>query len=505
MLIPVRTGPAALAREPGLRTQTVSPDLVLVLVLTAIGAAVRFATLGSQSYWLDEATTVHDISFSLGGLLHQVHVNETTPPLYFIVVWLWAKVFGTGEVALRSFSALCGIGLIPVAYLCGRELVSRAAGLVAALLVALSPFMIWYSQEARAYALFALLSGLSFLFFAKAWRRTTRANLIWWSVFSALAILTHFFAGFLVAAEAILLLYRARSRAVLAASGAVAVVQLAVLPMAIGDTSHPLGWIQAFPLSVRIKQVPVDFALSTLYQSSLVTQGLLGAAVVGAIALALLAFGAERSQRRGAALAAAVAAAVVLVPLVLAWLGRDYYVPRNLIGAWVPLAVVLGAACTAPRARIAGAAFGALLLAGFFYAGIRIDRNAQYQRPNWRGVAQALGNPAAGTRAIVAYDGDFAAQPLAVYVRGVPWPPGSGRAVRAQEVDVIGSAWQTPAATLPRGVRLLSRQSVDGFLVARFLVEPARSLTPAALGAQAGALLPPSPPAPSVLIQRGSA
>jgi hypothetical protein len=81
-------------------------DVWIVAVLIAIGAALRFGTIASQSYWLDEATTVHEMHLSFGAMLHQVHVNETTPPLYFIVAWLWAKVFGTSEAGLRSLSAL---------------------------------------------------------------------------------------------------------------------------------------------------------------------------------------------------------------------------------------------------------------------------------------------------------------------------------------------------------------------------------------------------------------
>jgi uncharacterized membrane protein len=504
MLIPVRTGPAVSGAPARTRLKRVPPELVLLAVITAVGLAIRVATLASQSYWVDEATTVHDVGLSFGGLLHQVHVNETTPPLYFILAWAWSKVFGTGEVGLRSLSLVCGLGTIPVAYLAGRELVSRAAGLVAALLVAVSPFMVWYSQEARAYALFTLLSGLSFLFWARSWRRATNRDVWLWALFSALAVLTHFFAGFLVAAEGLLVLYRLRSRVALLACGAVAVVQLAMLPLAIGDTSHPLGWIQTFPLSVRVKQVPVDFGLSSLYQSSLVNQGLLGAAIIAVIAALLIRFGSdERSERAGAGLAALLAAAVLIVPLILAWLGRDYYVPRNLIGAWLPLAVVLGAACAAPRARVAGAAFCALLLALFVYAGIRIDRNPQYQRPNWRGVADALGQPYAGSRAIVAYDGNFAAEPLAVYLHGVQWPPRLTGTVAVPEVDVVGSTWQTTPARLPPGVKLLARTPVSGgLLVTRFAVPLVQHATPAALGEQAQSLLGPAGGVPAVLIQR---
>ena len=72
---------------------------------------------------------------------------------YLLVAWPWAKVFGTGEVGLRSLSAGLGVGLVPLIYLCGNELVSRRAGLVAAAFAAVNPFMVWYSQEAREYML----------------------------------------------------------------------------------------------------------------------------------------------------------------------------------------------------------------------------------------------------------------------------------------------------------------------------------------------------------------
>jgi mannosyltransferase len=499
MLMPARTGPAVSAAESRSRAVSIPPELVLLGLITIVGAAIRFATVSSQSYWVDEATTIHDVSFGLGGLLHQVHVNETTPPFYFIVAWLWAKVFGQGEAGLRSLSVLCGVASIPVAYLAGRELVSRAAGLVTALLVALSPFMVWYSQEARAYAMFALFSGLSFLFWARAYKRAETRELIPWVVVSALAMLTHFFAGFLIAPEAILLLYRFRNRAAVLACAAVAVVQAAILPMAFSDATHPLGWIQTFPLSVRIKQVPVDFALSSLYHSSIVTHGLLGAAIVATVVVGLLGV-ARPHERAGALLAAGIAAFVLLVPLALAWAGRDYYVSRNMIGAWIPLAVVLGAACTVARARAAGAALGVVLVAAFLYAGIRIDNNPQYERPNWHGVATALGTPLV-RRAVVADDGDFAAQPLSIYLREVQWPGGTNSPTSVNEVDIVGGIWQTIPSALPSGVRLISRTPVDGYLVTRFAVKPAWQGTPTAIGARAGALLQPAAASPRVLVQ----
>ena len=473
--------------------------------LTVVAATIRLGSLATQSYWVDEATTVHELHMSFGGLLHALSVNESTPPLYYLLAWVWAKAFGSGEAGLRSLSALAGIALVPVSYLCGRELVSRAAGVVAAALVAVSPFMIWYAQEARAYMLFALLCGLSLWFFARARSEPSRGNLIGWAAFSALALMTHFFAGLLIAPEAALLLVRNRSRAVALAAGSLLVVQAALIPLAVNDTSHPLlGWITAFPRSIRIQQIPVDFGLGALYQSSVVTHGLLGAGVLAAVVAALLALGGSSSERSGATLAGGLAAVVIIVPIVVAVLGRDYVVPRNLTPAWIPLAVVLGAACTVSRARVAGSVLAVVLLGGFLWADVRIAQNPQYQRPDWRAVASALGT-ARVPRVIVAYDGGFAAQPLAVYMPGIPWVSQPSEVVSASEVDVVGSTWQSTPSRLAPGIRLLSRSAVNGFLVERFLIRPGWRLSLADFGRRAGALLGPGPASPAVLVQRPSA
>jgi hypothetical protein len=350
--------------------------------------------------------------------------------------------------------------------------------------------------------LLAALSGASLLFFTRALRSPSRRELAWWALFSALALLTHFFAAFLVAPEAVWLLYRARSRASVLAVGAVAVVGAALLPLAISDTAHPIGWIRLFPLSIRIQQVPVTFGFGTLYQSSWVTHALLGAAVLAAIVLALLVLGGGPAERRGAAIAAALAAVVVLAPLLIAELGHDYFVARALIPAWIPLAVVIGAACTVRRAQAAGLMLAAVLLGSFLYAEVRIEGNPQYRRPDWRGVAAALG-PATGPRAVVAYDGSLAIDPLKLYVPGMPWNQAIRGPVAVSEVDVVGNTWQAPASPLPAGAKLLSGKSVDSYLVERFSVSPAWHLTPAAIGQRAGTLLAPASADPAVLVQEG--
>jgi mannosyltransferase len=487
-----------------MRSLPVAPEILALAGLTLLGALLRFVTLAHQSYWVDEALTVHETHLSFGAFLHQLRVTETTPPVYFVLAWLWVKVFGSAEFALRSISALAGVAIIPIAYFCGRELVSRATGLLAAAFAAVSPFLIWYSQEARAYMLFATFCGLSWLFFIRLYRHRGARDLMLWALCSALALATHFFAVFLVGPEALWVLWRLRSRPAYAALGAVGAVQLALLPLLVNDSGHALGWIKAFPLSIRIKQVAVDFGLSTLYQSQAVTYGLAGVALLAVLVTGLLVTGGGPRRRRAAALAAVLAACVVLVPILLAALGRDYLVPRNLIAGWLPLAVLLAAACTAPRTLPIGVALAVLVLGAFVYAGLRIDSDAQYQRPDWRGVARALGSTGS-TRAIVAYDASYATLPLSLYLPRVPWTQGVSGPVSVSEVDVVANAYSVPAARPPAGVRRLSTATVGGFLVVRYALSPGWRLTPASIGQRASALVPGGTAALAVLIQPGPA
>ncbi len=501
MLVPARSDAAVAARTSrAVRVASKPAETWLVAGVVGVGAALRFATLGSQSYWFDEAQAAHELHLSLGSMLSSMVVHETNPPLYFVLGWVWAHVFGNGAFGLRSLSALAGTAVVLLAYLCGRELVSRRAGLVAAMLAAVSPFMIWYSQEAREYMLLAALCAASLLYFGRTLREPTARNIAWWGVLSSLAVLTHFFAAFLVAPEALWLLYVVRDRAIAIAAGTVAVVQAALLPLLFTHASTTLlGFIKSTPLSDRIQQVPVAFAFGTLYESPAVRYGLLGAAALAAVLIVLLVIGADSTELRGAGTVAALAAAVLLLPLVAAVFGEDYYIPRALMPAWIPLALVVGAACTAPRVRVAGAVLTVILLASFVYAQVRISDNPEYQRPDWRGVAAALGS-APGTRAIIADDGQFATDPLAVYLPGVPWTEPAKGAVTVGEVDVVGYVWQT-LGRLPAGLQLISSKTVNDYVVDRFSVAPAWTLSRQAIAQRAATLVVPATAGPAVLVQ----
>ncbi len=144
-----------------------------------------------------------------------------------------------------------------------------------------------------------------------------------------------------------------------------------------------------------------------------------------------------------------------------------------------------------------------ILLASFVYAQVKVNGNPQYQRPDWRGVAKALGT-ATGPRAIVANEGSLATDPLATYLPGVPWSEPPTGAVRVGEVDVVGYPWQTRARPLPAGVRLISTKPVDDFVVDRFSIDNPEDLSRAEIAARAGSLLAPPVLGAAVLVQSPS-
>ncbi len=421
--------------------------------IIVVGAALRFSTLGLQSYRYDEAVTVGRVlQPSLFKTLSTIPGSESTPPLYYFLAWFWSRLFGTGEVGLRSLSALAGTASILVVYLGAVALpLPRRAGLIAAAMVSVSPVLIWFSQDARAYALVFLLTALSFLFFARARRGAGRRDLTWWAVFSALAIATHYFAAFVVAPEAIWLLIgasdRRRTGLALAAVAAVGVL-LAPLALEQAGNAHA-GWIAKQPLPQRLERASAKLLGDDNGDEHGVRQpGPIPLGVPAAIAvagLALLLWRGAAWERRGAGIAAAIGLAGVALPILLGAFGADYFDGRNLIPVFVPLIVVLAAGFAVRRAGWVGLALaGAFCLCSLIFT-IEIDRLPRLQRENLRNAAKEVGTLHPGLAVVtIRFSGN---EPLRYYL-GARYPQGSLPPLR--EIDLVGSrqAAQRSAARL---------------------------------------------------------
>jgi mannosyltransferase len=394
------------------RSDRVGPLLGLCLA----GGALRFATLGAQSFWLDEAATGRLVRMGLGGMLRALPGGESTPPLYYVLAWLWTRPFGTGEVGLRSLSALVGTLTIVVVYAAASRLCGRRAAVAAAALTAFSPLLIWYSQEARSYALLAALVAASVWALARALE--PGGGMTAWAAVCALALATHYFAAFVIAPEAIWLL-RARRRAAAPALAAVGLVAAALAPLALHQKAQGgADFIAASPLATRLAQAAKQLVVG--YDAP----GEVALTVAAGLLVLALAW---RARADGTARRlAGVAAVAAGVPLVLAVLGLDYLITRNLIGTWVPVALVLSFGGAVSGGRIGPALVAGLCALGLA-ATVGIDLDSRYQRDDWRGAAATVG----GRAALVVTPGSGRV-PLAYYL-----PRSAPLAVAGTPVSVV--------------------------------------------------------------------
>jgi mannosyltransferase len=138
--------------------------LLLLLGILALAAGLRFYQIGAQSLWSDEGNSAALASRSLGEITRDAS-QDIHPPLYYWLLHLWTMIFGTSEAALRSLSALLGTLLVLCIAHLGRRMHNKTVGLVAAFFAAISPFQVYYSQEARMYILLALEAATAVLCF----------------------------------------------------------------------------------------------------------------------------------------------------------------------------------------------------------------------------------------------------------------------------------------------------------------------------------------------------
>jgi uncharacterized membrane protein len=178
--------------------------IALALILV-VGLVLRVVQIGSDGLWLDEAYSVALAHMSIIDMV-KATASDVHPPLYYFLLHYWVMAFGDSEIVVRLLSVVFGIAAIVMIYELGRLLFNREVGLVGALVLALSVFQIFYSQDARMYSLLVLLSLLSLYFFVLYLQRPSRLILVAYVLVTVLLLYTDVYGLFVVIVENVYLL-----------------------------------------------------------------------------------------------------------------------------------------------------------------------------------------------------------------------------------------------------------------------------------------------------------
>lgn len=379
------------------RTDGAAAAWLVVGLLTLVAFLLRISQL-DQTLVGDEVFSYQDIvGHSFSNVLSTVHTGaENSPPLFFLLAWLSIKL-GDPSVWIRLPSLLAGTATVPVVYAIGRETIGRAGGLIAAAILALTPFAVYYGIEARPYATMMFFVALS----TWALLRAVRTGGVRWWVLYALAATAaaycHYTCVFVLGVQALWSLWtsRDRIRTPLIANVAILVLYSPWLPhlrgksLAVIGALYPLGFHRV--LTDLFRPFPGHPA-APLHAIPTVA----GLVVVGAGALGgLLALVRRRLRASGDGwlpsrfgLLVALAAATPIGLLLYSLTVTDLWLPRGLSASLPFTALVFGgllATLPRPLHLLAAAALIMTLLAGAFRS-----FDAVYARGPFRTMATYL-------------------------------------------------------------------------------------------------------------------
>ena len=184
--------------------RTRSRYLTAVGLLVLVAFFIRASSLDAQSLWRDEVDALRFATAPRSELLGNFTEPGWNGPLYFLLLRLWITFTGTSGYAMRFFSLVPGVLSIPLIYVLGRRLFDPATGLISALLVTASPYLVWYSQEVKMYA---LVLALSLVAIYSLCRGVEGEGWPWWLAQMAattLAFYSHILAALLIPVQMLL-------------------------------------------------------------------------------------------------------------------------------------------------------------------------------------------------------------------------------------------------------------------------------------------------------------
>jgi mannosyltransferase len=415
--------------------------LAAVLLL---GAAIRFHQLDHESLWTDEVLSVELARRPWPALLAATG-EDGHPPLYVALLRVWTRVLGESESAVRSLSAVIGVATLAAFFALAFRLLSRRAALIATLLLACAPYHVYYSQEARNYALLLLLTVLSYLGLVAWDERPTPARAVAYVAATVLLLYTHVFGFFVWAAQLIWIAIRARERgdwrARLLPPIAIGVL---VLPwIAAPWTALLLRQTSTHTTSLHLNRPTVWSLFTSAYQFA--GSPLNAVILLPAAALEVHHSLATREARTRMALLLLWAALPQLIPFVISQVAVPIYITRATI-VTLPVLYLLAAARLARLdGRWQGALVSVAVLGSLGFQALYFQGRAKEQ---WREVASAV-DARARPGDVVLFDAGYGRRGFDHYSRA----PGLRKVGIAN--DVTSAAGAAELAVLPADTRRL--------------------------------------------------
>jgi mannosyltransferase len=443
----------------------------IIIGLTLLAFGLRTYRLASQSYWIDEAWTVHFASLSIAQVWHALQSQEFMPPFYFPTALYWVKLVGNSEFGLRFYSTLFGVLAIPFTYRLGKALGDRRLGLLAALLMTCAPYQIWHSQDARMYAILTAASAMSMWGFVRFWKAGGWRGWLIYVLGTLWMLLIHYHGLLLVGIQGLFLLitWRRHWRRYPVWGGTLLVVALLYTPwLVFGGVfarSFRSWWIQQPTLWEALLRSARAYSVGELVPPA-------QAIPLAAVFVVLYGVGLVYAVRRGwgtwrGAHVGGLLLLYTLVPILVAWLYGEFsatlYYERYLIlvQPGYLLAVTLGIVAVADGLR-RKLGWGATILAGAVaLLPLGIDGwvlshhyfDPTYAKPDWRATARTVESYGLPGDAVV-ITGDGSEKAFGFYYRGdlpvyidfnTPVPPvDKARQIIADIAATHRRIWYTP-------------------------------------------------------------
>ncbi len=392
-------------------------ELAAALAICLVGIAVRMVQI-TYNFDLDELFSARLAAQPFGEVIRQSLADRPHPPLHYLLLSLWVRAFGAAEVSVRTFSILCSAAFLVVAHRLLRRLMPPGPALGTLGILAISPFFVYYGQQARAYSLIALLSAVNLLAFLRLLDAPgDRRRAVVWAASCALLAWSQYLAVLAVVVQIAVLLpgQPRRDQTALLCGGALAVAT--VLPWLVAamggqilrrtDPLPSIGWLE------RPKPQDLAWFYIRVFGELPGVQARWLALAVAALAAAYYATRVRRGLSRPVLALTVMGLGVPLAVWALSVYGpKPVFVERQLIGSALAFVGLVGL-WAAGQHRWLG---GAILAGALAWEAAAVPAAFPvHSKPPWRAVAAYLDAHYPG-RPVLATE-DWVASPLSYYRR----------------------------------------------------------------------------------------